>query len=110
MSIQFKSIAFAAALATLAGAAHAQTVDRVDQTQSVSYADLNLSSQAGMNTLMARIDGAAKTVCGSAPDVREMDRRYSACLKAATAAALAEVTRTSGSSHLAVNLQRQHGG
>jgi UrcA family protein len=108
MSTQSKIFALAAALSILAGAAaHAE---QVTQSQQVSYADLNLSTKAGMQTLMSRISGAAKDVCGPAPEVREKDRGYQACVNAAVDGALAAVIRSAGTRQLAVNIQRQHGG
>ncbi len=57
---------FAAAALTLAGlttTAHAAPAP----TQSVSYADLDLSSAAGVDSLNRRVRAAAKAVCGDAP-------------------------------------------
>lgn len=114
MTRQLKTLAFAAALSALAaGVAHAQTVvsiDRVTQSQSVSYADLDLSSQAGMKTLTARINSAAKTVCGPAPEYRESRTGYDACIKSAVDHAMIQVARAAEASRLALNSQRQHGG
>ena len=111
MTRQLKSLAFAAALSALAGAAaHAQTIDRVTQSQSVFYADLNLSTEGGMKTLITRIHGAAKNVCGPEPDSREWQTSYQACIKAASDSALVQVARAAGSSQMAVNVQRRHGG
>ena len=120
MCAQLKSIAFAAALSTLAGAAaHAQSVgltgiavsvDRVTQSQSVSYADLDLTSAAGMKTLTTRIDSAAKTVCGPGPEYRDSRTPYETCVKSAEDRAMIQVARTAEASHLALNSQRRHGG
>ena len=49
--------ATALALASLAGTAHAETV-------TVSYADLNLSNQAGVKVLNRRVAAAITKVCG----------------------------------------------
>lgn len=120
MCSQLKSIAFAAALSTLAGAAaHAQSIgltgisvsgDRVIQSQSVSYADLDLASAAGMKTLTTRIDSAAKTVCGPAPEYRDSRTPFEACVKSAEDHAMIEVARAAEASHLALNSQHRHGG
>ena len=119
MCAQLKSLAFAAALSTLAGAAaHAQSigltgiavsVDRVTQSQSVSYADLNLASAAGMKTLTTRINSAAKTVCGPSPEYRESRTPFEACVGSATDHAMIQVARAAEASHLAMNSQRRHG-
>lgn len=50
---------------TLAGMAHATTtVRRGVQQQVVSYADLNLASEADAAILLGRIESAARKVCG----------------------------------------------
>jgi UrcA family protein len=111
MCAPLKSLAFAAALSVLAGAtAHAQTVDLQVRSQTVSYADLDLSQAAGVNTLMARINGAAKNVCGPAPDAREWHTAYQACIQSAVNQAVSEVSRSVEANHLAMNIQRRHGG
>jgi len=118
MFAQLKSIAFAAAFSTLAGAAaHAQTVDgiavsadRMTQSQSVSYADLDLSRDTGMKTLTARIHAAAKTVCGMEPEYRDPRAPFDACVKSAVDHAMIQVTaRAAQANHLALNSQRQNG-
>lgn len=113
MSRHQKSLAFAAALSALAGAAaHAQTAvfgDLVTKSQPVPYADLDLSSQAGMKTLTARINGAAKTVCGPAPEYRESHTPYDACIKSAVDHAMIQVARAVEASRLALNSQRRGG-
>ncbi len=43
----------------------------VSSASVVSYADLNLSSAAGIDTLYSRLTGAAKNVCGRAADIRD---------------------------------------
>jgi UrcA family protein len=118
MYAHLKSLAFAAALSTLAGAAaHAQTVegfaisvDRMTQSQSVSYADLDLTSAAGMKTLTTRINSAAKTVCGPAPEYRESRTPYETCVKSAADHAMIQVARAAEASRLAMSSQRRHGG
>ena len=119
MTRSLKTLAFAAALSTLIGAAaHAQTVegisvsgDRMTQSQPVSYADLDLTRQAGMNTLAARVRAAAKTVCGMEPEYREPRGPFEACVKSAVDHALIQVTaRAAEATRLALNSQRRHGG
>jgi UrcA family protein len=113
MTRHLKSLAFAAALSALTGAAaHAQSVsfDSVTQSQSVSYADLDLTSQAGMKTLAARINGAAKTVCGPAPEYRDSRTPYDACIKSASDHAMIQVARAAETSRLVMNSSRRHGG
>jgi UrcA family protein len=122
MSRPLKPLAFAAALSALAGAAaHAQPVglkgiavdtagDRLVQSETVSYADLDLSRAEGVKTLMRRIDGAAKDVCGPEPDIREWRSPYQACVKSAVDQALADVNRASEANRLAMAAQRRRGG
>ena len=113
MNRSFKTFAFAAALSTLAfGAAHAQSgsFDSISLSQSVSYADLDLGSSAGMKTLTVRINSAAKTVCGPAPEYRDSRTAYDACIKTAVDHAMIQVARASEANRLALNGQRQHGG
>ena len=64
----------------IAGAAAAQPNNNfgdLDSSRSVhvSYADLNLHTQAGARAIMARIDDAAVRACGGAPDLRMLERR-----------------------------------
>ena len=63
------------------------------QSETVTYADLDLGHQAGARALLARINGAAKRVCGPAPDVRETNSPYSRCVGSAVDRAVAEVNR-----------------
>lgn len=62
------------------------------RTASVTYADLNLATPAGVETLYHRINLAARTVCGS-PHERNLDLRRSVrtCQKAAFDGAVATV-------------------
>ena len=48
----------------------------VERTASVRYADLNLATQAGVETLYHRIRVAARAVCGS-PHERQLEIRRS---------------------------------
>ncbi|MFC3713200.1 UrcA family protein [Sphingoaurantiacus capsulatus] len=57
---------FAAAVLSLAGVT-ATARAAPAPTQSVSYADLDLSSAAGVDSLNRRVRAAAKAVCGDAP-------------------------------------------
>jgi UrcA family protein len=60
--------AAACAVATLAGVASLAHADDRDDApkQTVRYDDLNLSTQAGLQTLYRRIQHAARSVCGPA--------------------------------------------
>ena len=83
-----------AAAATLACAApaRAQTSDTVPSVF-VKYADLNLGSRGGAEVLLRRIDAAATTVCGGAPDLRRLNQvaSFEACRRSAVARAVAAV-------------------
>lgn len=76
----------AAATAIIATSANAETV----RSQiAVSYADLNLASDAGKTTLAARVDVAADSACGVNDNVRDLRSRQMArrCHDAAVAKA-----------------------
>lgn len=62
------------------------------RTMAVSYADLNLSTPAGVQALHQRIQSAARTLCGSQHD-RQLHMRRSArtCYRAAVADAATAV-------------------
>ena len=72
-------------------------------TAHVSYRDLNLQSDEGLNTLRARVRGAARMVCGDSPSVESVPQRVAvrSCVNRAIAngdrqmsAALAHGTST----------------
>lgn len=50
----------------------ASPVSAETQTRRVSYADLDLTSHAGRNTLRLRVNSAVDQVCGSVSGVRSM--------------------------------------
>jgi UrcA family protein len=83
-----------AAAATLSCAAPvlAQTSDTVPSV-SVKYGDLNIGSPAGAQVLLKRIEAAANTACGGAPDVRQLHQlaSFEACRKSAVARAMVAV-------------------
>jgi UrcA family protein len=70
----FTTLAAAAALCAVALAtarpALAADVPRV----TVQYGDLNLASTPGVTQLYGRIRSAAATVCGTPPDIRDLNR------------------------------------
>jgi UrcA family protein len=51
----------------------------------VDYSDLDLSSTKGLQSLLARIEGAAEAVCGGGGDSRAARQDQSQCRKAAVA-------------------------
>ena len=60
----------------------------------VSYADLDLQTEAGSKTLLTRIKSAARRVCGvydAGPIPLEFRAQLQSCARQATARALAEV-------------------
>jgi UrcA family protein len=76
----FKKIIAATALSlALAGPVLAQPVT---QTLHVSISDVNTQTESGARVVLARIDYAARTVCGSAPETREVAEqgRFRACV------------------------------
>ena len=96
------STAFAGALATAAASASAASVTTVTAepprdsvSVTVSFEDLDLTSEKGQETLYYRLSRAAETVCGSA-NVRETGNlghaaRNADCQDAALSRALSEV-------------------
>jgi UrcA family protein len=83
-----------AAAATLSCAAPvlAQTSDTVPSV-SVKYGHPNIGSPAGAQVLLKRIQAAANTVCGGAPDIRQLNQlaSFEACRRSAVARAVAAV-------------------
>ncbi len=69
--------------ATLSQPALAADPDITTQSTVVSYADLDLAHQAGVQTLLHRIRGAAKSVCGSGAEGVDTIGAYGACIKLA---------------------------
>jgi len=59
------SFAVFAALGSLTAAARAD--DMIRQEIAVPYGDLNLTTETGARTLLARIDHAARAACGGSP-------------------------------------------
>ena len=79
-----QSLALALAAATIAIPAHAAEVDRNSAT--VSYRDLDLTSEAGRKTLERRLQQAARDVCGMderTTGTRVASRESQACYKEA---------------------------
>jgi UrcA family protein len=66
-------------------------------SQSVSYADLDLSKPAGAQTLYKRIKKAARRVCGPVDNYTHVtpSRRFRECYEQAIADAVAQVDRPS---------------
>lgn len=82
----------AAVALSCAAPALAQTSDTVPSV-SVKYGDLNLGSLAGARALLKRIEAAANTVCGGAPDIRQLDQLagFEACRRSAIGRAVVAV-------------------
>jgi UrcA family protein len=80
-----RSIAFAAlavvAIAAPSNAYQFQNTSRV----AVSYADLDLSRDVGVQILLSRLRTASDVACGSRPDIRDLGRvaRYQSCFNTA---------------------------
>lgn len=94
-----KTIAAATALALAGTAANAGSPDEIvvnqqgDASILVSFDDLNIESEAGMNVLEGRIRGAVKKVCGyttGRQTLRE-SMAYRKCANTATSSALASI-------------------
>ena len=79
----------AAATLSCAAAAFAQTSDTVPSV-AVKYRDLDIGSPTGARVLLDRIEAAASTACGGAPDIRQLGRlaSFEACHRSAVARAV----------------------
>jgi UrcA family protein len=62
-------------------------------SRAVFIGDLNLSSQAGAHIALRRIEAAASSICGEAPDLRNLDGAapYHACIRSAVDQAVASL-------------------
>jgi UrcA family protein len=82
----------AAAASWCAAPALAQISDAVPSV-TVKYSDLNIGSRPGAQTLLERIEAAANTACGGAPDIRQLNQlaSFEACRRAAVARAVVAV-------------------
>ncbi len=83
-----------AAAATLSCAAPAVAQISVTvPSVTVKFGDLNIGSRAGARMLLKRIETAANTVCGGAPDIRQLSQlaSFEACRRSAVARAVVAV-------------------
>jgi UrcA family protein len=64
--------------------------DEPVESRVVSYSDLNLSTKAGLETMYARLEAAARDVCGAEPMLLELTRHkaYERCVDSTLAAAI----------------------
>jgi UrcA family protein len=94
-STHLRGLIAAAVLGTLAaGFAGVSAADNSEvRSETVHYADLNLSSPQGAAVLYRRIKWAARDVCGWNDDVLEMQADARACLDKAIADAVTRVGR-----------------
>ncbi len=106
MNIRVKSMAIPLAFVALAAASATQSADIINETSvrapqvipdsvTVRYGDLDLNSQAGRDTLNARLSEAARTVCDhhgySRSGSLSYHARARACYEESLAAAHAQV-------------------
>ena len=82
----------AVAALSCAAPAVAQTSDTAPSV-SVNYGHLNIGAPAGAQVLLKRIRTAANTVCGGAPDIRQLNQlaSFEACRRFAVARVVAAV-------------------
>src|SRR5579864_3168568 len=87
--------AFSACVILAPALTHAAAPAAEPSAVTVRYADLNLGSAAGSAALYARLESAARAVCG-ASDIRDLGQfaAVQACQKAAIAHAVHEVHST----------------
>jgi len=85
-----------AALASIgfAGASLAAPAANPDQMSvAVGVGDLNLATQPGATVALRRIHNAAQSICGPAPDIRDLERTtdYRGCIAASMGPAVASL-------------------
>lgn len=82
----------AAAALSCAAPVLAQTAEAAPSV-TVKYSGLNIGSPAGAQALLKRIDAAANTACGGAPDIRQLNQwaSFEACRRSAVARAVVAV-------------------
>jgi UrcA family protein len=70
----------------------AQISDTVPSV-TVKYGDLNIGSRPGAQMLLKRIEAAANTACGGAPDIRQLNQlaSFETCRRSAIARAVVGV-------------------
>lgn len=90
------------ALAALSLAAFATPASAETQSVSVTYADLDLDSPAGMAALESRIEAAAKKICGRT-EVRNVHdgADQQRCVQQTQASVSVEIARLTGRQQLA---------
>ena len=88
---------------SLLGTAATVNAEPVVRRENVSYADLDLNSPAGLQTLQRRIRAAVKVVCGPTPELRELNemRAEQECRYKALQQATARVEQAIGGAKLA---------
>lgn len=87
------TVAFVA-FSGFAGASLAAPAAPSDQVSvAVGVGDLNLAAQPGAATALRRIHNAAQSICGPAPDIRDLERGadYRACIAASMGPAVASL-------------------
>jgi UrcA family protein len=107
--LNMKSMKILMALAALSvtGITAAHAAARDTNSVVVRYGDLNLDSQAGINTLHKRIRNAAESVCGPLETkVLGLREAYDSCVKQAIEDGVAAVNNTSLSQFNATRTKR----
>lgn len=92
-----KALILCSALLAIAAPANAQVrpahgqPDALETT--VTFSDLDLNRVAGADVMIARLEQAARKVCGEAPSPSELKKkaRYRACVTTTTNAAVARI-------------------
>ena len=92
LAITLAMLALTPAIA-LFGIATANAQEAIQKQLTVAYGDLDLSKEAGIRTLMNRLDKASDKVCGGRPmsDAYDQFAGYKACREAAIADAMRRI-------------------
>jgi UrcA family protein len=95
-----------ALLSGVASLAHAD-VDGIAASRTVRYDDLNLSTQAGVQSLYRRIQNAARDVCGpeDVPGTRLTSRAWKDCVSGSIRQAVLSVNKPALTAYYAVRLR-----
>jgi len=88
------TVAFIAFAGFSGGALAAPAASNTDQVAvAVGVGDLNLAAQPGAAIALRRIHAAARSICGPAPDIKDLERTadYRGCIAASMGPAVASL-------------------
>ncbi len=95
----YRALGLSLAFTALVGAVIPARAETVQQSVTVAYGDLDLSSPAGLSTLHSRLVTANRRVCGEAGLDRAGQADMAACRANALRNAMGEMQRVEGLAH-----------